>query len=84
MIIADENIDHSLIAAIRAIGLEVVSVHESDRGIRDEDIISASRTPPRIILTEDKDFGEWVFAHGIRDISVIFLQYPFAKWNNSN
>ena len=36
-----------------------------------------SRKPPRIILTEDKDFGEWVFAHGIRDISVIFLRYQF-------
>lgn len=58
MIIADENIEHSLIAAIRAIGLEVVSIYESGRGIRDEDIINALRTPPRIILTEDKDFGK--------------------------
>ena len=40
-------------------------------------IIQVSRNPPQIILTEDKDFGEWVFAHGIRDISVIFLRYHF-------
>ena len=77
MIPADENIDHSLIAASRAAGYSVASVYESHRSASDEAIIKLSRDPPRIILTEDKDFGEWVFAHGIRGISVIFLRYPF-------
>ncbi|SFF27985.1 hypothetical protein SAMN05216167_1429 [Spirosoma endophyticum] len=36
MIIADENIDHSLITTIRELGIEVYSVYESNRGIRDE------------------------------------------------
>lgn len=60
MILADENIDHSL---IRESGIDVYSVYEEQRGITDKDIIEFSRNPPRIILTEDKDFGEWVFAH---------------------
>ncbi|MFD1144123.1 DUF5615 family PIN-like protein [Larkinella insperata] len=77
MIIADENIDHTLIEAIRAAGIETDSVYETRRGIRDEVIIEASRNPPRIILTEDKDFGEWVFAHHVTDISVVFLRYDF-------
>ena len=79
MVIADENIDHSLIEAIRTAGIEVLSIYETSRGIRDEQIIESSRNPPRIILTEDKDFGEWVFAHGIQDISVVFLRYTFAE-----
>ncbi len=79
MVIADENIDQSVIEAIRAAGIEVLSIYETSRGIRDEQIIESSRNPPCIILTEDKDFGEWVFAHGIRDISVVFLQYTFAE-----
>lgn len=77
MILADENIDHSLIAALRAAGYSVESVYEAHRSITDEAVISLSRNPLRLILTEDKDFGEWVFAHGIRDISVIFLRYHF-------
>ena len=77
MILADENIDHRLIAEVRAAGYAIDSVYESHRGLTDEAIIDLSRNPPRIILTEDKDFGEWVFAHGIRDISVIFLRYDF-------
>jgi predicted nuclease of predicted toxin-antitoxin system len=77
MIIADENIDHSLILSIRELGIEVYSVYESERGIRDEAVIESSRNPPCIILTEDKDFGEWVFAHNVKDISVLFLRYHF-------
>ena len=79
MILADENIDHSLIAALRAAGYEVESIYESHRSLTDEAISGLSRHPPRLILTEDKDFGEWVFAHGIRDISVVFLRYHFRN-----
>ncbi|GAB3040235.1 DUF5615 family PIN-like protein [Spirosoma pulveris] len=79
MIIADENIDHSLILSIRNLGIEVYSVYESNRGIRDETVIESSRNPPRIILTEDKDFGEWVFAHNVKGISVLFLRYHFKE-----
>jgi predicted nuclease of predicted toxin-antitoxin system len=73
MILADENIDHSLIKAIRDAGFEVYSIYESNRGLSDEAIIDFSRNPPRIILTEDKDFGEWVFAHNISDILIRLL-----------
>ncbi|MEZ0485533.1 DUF5615 family PIN-like protein [Fibrella aquatica] len=58
MIIADENIDHSIIEAIRSKGIDIESIYETNRGIRDEQIIERARTPPRLILTEDKDFGE--------------------------
>ena len=77
MILADENIDQRIIAALRAAGYAVESIYESHRSLSDEAIIQFSRNPPRLILTEDKDFGEWVFAHGIRDISVVFLRYDF-------
>ena len=79
MILADENIDHQIIEAIREIGIEVFSVFEQNRGLLDKSIIEFSRNPQRIILTEDKDFGEWVFAHNIKNISVIFLRYEFKE-----
>ena len=79
MILADENIDHRLIAAIREIGIDVYSIYELNRGLKDESILNFSRDPPRIILTEDKDFGEWIFAHRVEDISVLFLRYHFSE-----
>ena len=77
MILADENIDHKIIREIREAGFEVHSIYELMRGTSDESIIDLSRNPPRIILTEDKDFGEWVYAHNVQDISVLFLRYHF-------
>jgi predicted nuclease of predicted toxin-antitoxin system len=79
VILADENIDHKIIEAIREAGVEIYSIYETNRGLSDEAIIQLSKEPPRIILTEDKDFGEWVFAHNEKNISVIFLRYSFLE-----
>ena len=79
MIVADENIDRQLIRWLREEGVDVYSVAEHHAGIRDEEVIALSRNPPRIILTEDKDFGEWVYAHHEQNISVIFLRYHVTE-----
>ena len=79
MILADENIDHRFIAAIRKIDIDVYSIYELNRGLIDESILEFSRNAPRIILTEDKDFGEWVFAHRVEGISVLFWRYHYSE-----
>ena len=58
MILADENLDGIIVETLRQRGIALYSIFELDRGLSDEDIITLSRNPPRIILTEDKDFGE--------------------------
>lgn len=78
MILVDENIDDHITEAIRSINVDVYSVAKHTPGIKDEEIIELSRIPPRIILTEDKDFGEWVFSHGVKGVSVILLRYKFS------
>ena len=79
MIIADENIDARIIKAIRSIPINTISVFESYRGISDEDVLFLSKELEKIILTEDKDFGEWVFAHKLKGVSVIFLRYHYSE-----
>ena len=79
MILADENIPYSIVESLREKGVDVLSVYETYRGATDKQIIELSKNPPRIILTEDKDFGEWVFAHGADSISVIFLRYTYPE-----
>ena len=79
MILADENIDQQLIDWLRSHGVAVLSIGENHSGILDEEVIALSKEPPSIILTEDKDFGEWVFAHQEKGISVIFLRYHFSE-----
>jgi predicted nuclease of predicted toxin-antitoxin system len=33
----------------------------------------------QIVITEDSDFGEWVFAHGAQAAGVIFLRYSHSE-----
>lgn len=44
MILADENINASVIKAIKEAGIEVISVFEEKRGISDEEVIAFSKT----------------------------------------
>jgi predicted nuclease of predicted toxin-antitoxin system len=79
VILADENIDRLMIAALRDHGLEVISIKERYQGYKDEQIVELSKNPPAVILTNDKDFGNWVFAHGVKDVSVVLLRARFTE-----
>lgn len=43
--------------------------------LADENVIQLALRYDYILLTEDKDFGEWVFAHHIQNLNVLFLRY---------
>ena len=43
--------------------------------ISDKEVIKIAKSNNRILITEDKDFGEWVFSHGINGLTIIFLRY---------
>ncbi|MBK8551489.1 MAG: DUF5615 family PIN-like protein [Ignavibacteria bacterium] len=75
MIIADENIDSSLIFKLRDFGFEVFSIKENLSGESDKNIIQLTKEKKGILITEDKDFGEWVFAHNIKECTIILLRY---------
>ncbi len=79
MILADENVYGLIIKTLREAGIEVYSVYESQRGISDMQISKFSLDPPRIILTEDKDFGDLVFAYKQKPTGVILLRYTFPE-----
>jgi len=75
MIIADENIDGSLVEKLRTKNYEVIYIREFSPGMKDRDIVTFVKNKSGILLTEDKDFGELVFAYNFKNISVIFLRH---------
>lgn len=82
VIIADENIPLLLQEKLTLNGFKVLSIFNDFRGVNDLRIIElAQSNMDAIILTEDKDFGEWVFAHHIKNLSVVFLRYHFKESN---
>ncbi len=78
-IVADENINFNIIKRLRTDGFCVYSILENNGGADDETVISIAKQEKAILLTEDSDFGEWVFAHGIKDICVIFMRYRYSE-----
>ena len=82
MIIADENVDARIIVALRTMGLEVYSIAEKNSGYSDEEVIDIAKEKSALIITRDKDFGEWVFAHHVSNISVILLRYKQSDINS--
>jgi len=42
-------------------------------------VINLALSEKRILLTEDKDFGRLIYAHGHKAIGVIFLRYPVSE-----
>lgn len=80
MILADENIHYFIIKSLREADFKIISVSEISKGIKDEEVISWAIHNNYLLLTEDKDFGEWVFAHHANNLSVIFLRYHFSEY----
>lgn len=61
--LADESCDFAVVRALRAAGHDVRAVAEAMPGGDDEDVIALAARDHRLLLTEDKDFGQLVFAH---------------------
>ena len=76
-LMADENIQSDLIDSIRHSGFEIDSVKEKYRGYSDFQLIQIIENTETIMITEDKDFGEWFFAHHLPSAGVIFLRYHY-------
>jgi len=80
MIIADENVERYWINLLRDSGFIVLSIQETYPGISDKEVIKKAETLQGVLLTEDKDFGELVFAHGYKSLAIIFLRYDQPKY----
>lgn len=75
MILADEGLNGNLVRALRDDDYQITWIKETDAGMADEDIITLARQNNQILITEDKDFGEWIFSHQLLGLTIIFLRY---------
>ena len=63
-LLVDECCDPRLVAALRQAGHDVRYVLEIDPGASDKQVVALSIEQDRILITEDKDFGELAIRHG--------------------
>ncbi len=80
-IVADECVDFRIIRQLRGVGFQVFSILENNRSAKDKGVLEIAREHGALLLTEDKDFGEWIFAHKEPDVGVILLRYHPTEVN---
>ncbi len=59
--LADECVAAPLVEFLRSLSHDVLYIAESAAGLSDTDVIELASREKRLLLTEDKDFGDLVF-----------------------
>ena len=74
--LADESCDYAAVRALSGLGHEVLAVADLSLGADDESVIGLALEQRCVLLTEDKDFGQLVYASGMESVGVILLRFP--------
>jgi predicted nuclease of predicted toxin-antitoxin system len=82
--LADECVDAPLVRLLREQRYDVVYMAEHSSGATDEDVLALAQSEDRLLLTEDKDFGELVVRWHWRVPGLVLLriepQRDELKW----
>jgi predicted nuclease of predicted toxin-antitoxin system len=71
----DQSTDARLSVYLRQLGHDVTRIAaDYPAGLLDPKILFLARTEGRILITDDRDFGEWVFRFKHPHAGVIFLR----------
>jgi predicted nuclease of predicted toxin-antitoxin system len=74
--LADESCDFRVVRALRAAGHDVVAVADIAPGASDDVVIEMAARDGRLLLTEDRDFGQLMYAAGKPAFGVILMRFP--------
>jgi hypothetical protein len=74
--VADESCAGPVVRALREAGHDVVAIAEVAKGATDEEVLNRALNEKRLLITEDRDFGELVYAHGLPSTGVILVRFP--------
>jgi predicted nuclease of predicted toxin-antitoxin system len=85
----DQNFDHRLIRPLRADGHDITIVAvDYPPGIPDRDVLAIANREGRIVLTNDRDFGELAVREKLPHAGIIYLRMrritAAAKWDRLN
>ena len=73
--LADENVEAPIVASLRVSDHDVLYIIEVGGSPTDDEVLDLTNCTQRILLTNDKGFGEKVFRYGRRVPGVILLRF---------
>ncbi|MFL5071929.1 MAG: DUF5615 family PIN-like protein [Xanthobacteraceae bacterium] len=74
--LADESCDFRVVRALRAAAHDVTTMIEVAPGAEDASVIGMAVRERRVFVTEDRDFGQLVYASATPTAGVILLRFP--------
>src|SRR6516165_3389021 len=82
--LADECVDAALVSQLRDAGQDILYVAEVASGATDAEVLRRARNDSRLLLTEDKDFGELLFRLKLAVSGLVLLrlrpEHHLLKW----
>ena len=73
--LTNENMPAAVVLGLRAAGHDVLSAKESLRGVSDETILRRAQVESRVLLSQDKDFGELAFRSDLpADCGIVLIR----------
>ena len=74
----DESVEKPIVDWLRDQKYDVIYITEKSPAITDEEVIKIANSESRILITNDKDFGELIFCQG--RINTGNTTYTCCKW----
>ena len=68
-----------MVARLRDEDHDIAYVPEASAGIRDDEVLARANAEGRVLLTEDKDFGDLAFFYGNRSSGIVLLRAHGAE-----
>jgi predicted nuclease of predicted toxin-antitoxin system len=78
-LLADENIHSDLVVWLRAQNHDVIYAAEFLQQSEDSNLLHLAETQHRVVITDDKDFGELVFHRHLPTSGVILLRLRMPR-----
>ncbi len=72
--LADENVSRFVVERLRAAGFDVKSIGATSSGASDSAVIATASREVRILVTEDRDFGELIVRQRLGLPGIVLLE----------
>ena len=72
--LADEGVDKPIVDLLRSTGFDIHYVLETNRGADDDKVLQIANEESRVLLTQDKDFGEMVYRLQKTHLGIVLIR----------
>jgi predicted nuclease of predicted toxin-antitoxin system len=74
-LIADENIPLETVDLLKNNGVDIISISNTLRGLKDRDVLQVANAENRLLITFDHDFAQLVFKEKRQTRGIILLMF---------